>query len=60
MVLCYVGEIVFSFLGGWLVECFGVVKVLVMLLLVICVVLVGFGGGLLWLFVGLIVILWVL
>lgn len=57
MALRYAGEIVLSPLGGWLAERFGAVKVLVTLSLATCVALVGFGGGLLWLFAGLIVIL---
>ncbi|AON53919.1 MFS transporter [Herbaspirillum seropedicae] len=57
MALRYAGEIVLSPLGGWLAERFGAVKVLVTLSLATCVALVGFGGGLLWLFAGVIVIL---
>ncbi|KAF1048026.1 MAG: hypothetical protein GAK35_00446 [Herbaspirillum frisingense] len=57
MALRYFGEIVLSPLGGWLAERFGAVKVLVVLSLATCAALVGFGGGLLWFFAGLIVIL---
>ncbi|WDZ94822.1 MFS transporter [Herbaspirillum sp. WKF16] len=57
MALRYFGEIVLSPLGGWLAERFGAVKVLVTLSLATCAALVGFGGGLLWLFAGFIVIL---
>lgn len=57
MALRYAGEIVLSPLGGWLAERFGALKVLVTLSLATCVALVGFGGGLLWLFAGVIVVL---
>ncbi|MFJ3045675.1 MFS transporter [Herbaspirillum chlorophenolicum] len=57
MALRYFGEIVLSPLGGWLAERFGAVRVLVVLSLATCAALVGFGGGALWLFAGLIVVL---
>lgn len=53
----YAGEIVLAPLGGRLAERFGAVRVLVVLSISTCVALVGFGGGILWFFAGLIVIL---
>lgn len=54
----YFGEIVLSPVGGWLAERFGAVRVLVVLSLMTCAALVGFGeGNWLWIFAGLIVVL---
>ncbi len=48
MALRYAGEIALSPLGGALAERFGAERLLVVLTLLTCVALVGFGAGLLW------------
>lgn len=48
MMLRYLGEIVLSPLGGHMAERFGAERLLVVLSSLTCVVLVGFGAGLVW------------
>jgi DHA1 family inner membrane transport protein len=48
MMLRYLGEIVLSPLGGYFAERFGAERLLVVLSLVTCATLIGFGAGWLW------------